>query len=72
MPFRWDWDRVVKADLINALWERRVGQRRRGDTGESLPQSPLCDSCRHYQRLLAFPAPVKRVEKRISPGLLDP
>lgn len=61
----------MKAGLINALWERRAGQGRRGGTRESLPQSLLCDNCRHYQLLPVFPAPVKRVENRISPGLLD-
>lgn len=71
MPFRWNWVGVLKAHLINMLWERRVGQGRTGDTKESLPRSPLLESCRHYP-LLEFPASVKRVEKRISPGLLDP
>lgn len=26
IPFRWDWDRVMKPDLINWLWERMAGQ----------------------------------------------
>lgn len=72
MPFRWNWVGVLKVHLINMLWERRVGQGRTGDTKENLPRSPLLESCRHYPLLLEFPASVKRVEKRISPGLLDP
>lgn len=59
----------MKADLVNEPWQRRAGQGRRGDTRDSLPQSPLRESFRRYQLLLVLPAPVKSAEKRISPGL---